>query len=149
MPALLERLREDIRETGSVLVWYQAFEKTRNNEMAEAFPEYAAFLQGLNDRVIDLMNPFADETITDPAFKGSASIKAVLPALLPELSYDDLDIREGASAARLWKEVTLTNPQAPEREKVYADLVEYCTRDTWAMVAIHGALQAMSQAHRP
>jgi len=149
MPALLERLREDLGETGSVLVWYQAFEKTRNNEMAEAFPEHAAFLQGLNNRVIDLMNPFADETITDPAFKGSASIKAVLPALLPELSYDDLDIREGASAARLWKEVTLTNPQAPEREKVYADLVEYCTRDTWAMVAIHGALQAMSQAHRP
>lgn len=149
MPALLERLREDVGETGSVLVWYQAFEKTRNNEMAEAFPEYAEFLEGLNARLIDLMNPFADETITDPAFKGSASIKAVLPALLPELSYDDLDIREGASAARLWKEVTLSNPQAPEREKVYADLVEYCTRDTWAMVAIHGALQAMSLAHRP
>lgn len=149
MPALLERLRTDIGETGSVLVWYEAFEKTRNNEMAEAFPEYAAFLKGLNTRVIDLMKPFADETIMDPAFKGSASIKAVLPALLPELSYDDLDIREGASAARLWKEVTLTNPQAHERDKVYADLVEYCTRDTWAMVAIHGTLQAMSLAYRP
>jgi hypothetical protein len=148
MPALLERLRTDIGETGSVLVWYEAFEKTRNNEMAEAFPEYAAFLQDLNSRVIDLMKPFADETITDPAFKGSASIKAVLPALLPELSYDDLDIREGQSAARLWKEVTLTNPQARERDKVYAGLIEYCTRDTWAMVAIHGNLQAMSLTDR-
>ena len=143
MPALLERLREDIGEVGSVLVWYEPFEKTRNNEMAATFPEYATFLNDLNERVIDLMKPFSDEIINDPAFKGSASIKAVLPALLPELSYDDLSIQEGASASRLWKEVTLTNPGAPEREKVYADLVAYCTRDTWAMVAIHRELQVM------
>ena len=143
MPALLKRLREDIGEVGSVLVWYEPFEKTRNNEVAATFPEYATFLNDLNARVIDLMKPFSDEIINDPAFKGSASIKAVLPALLPELSYDDLDIQEGASASRLWKEVTLTNPGAPEREKVYADLVAYCTRDTWAMVAIHREMQVM------
>lgn len=143
MPALLERLREDVGDTGSVLVWYEGFEKSRNKEMAAAFPEYADFLNDLNARVIDLMKPFSNEVINDPAFKGSASIKAVLPALLPELSYADLDIQEGASAARLWKDVTLDNPEAPEREKVYADLVAYCTRDTWAMVAIHEELQAM------
>ena len=143
MPALLERLRQDVGEVGSVLVWYEPFEKSRNTEMAAAFPEYAAFLGDLNERVIDLMKPFSDETITDPAFMGSASIKKVLPALVPELAYDDLDIQEGASASRLWKDVTLTNPEAPERDKVYADLVDYCTRDTWAMVAIHRALIGM------
>lgn len=143
MPALLERLSGDIGDTGSVLVWYEAFEKTRNKEMAEAFPEHAAFLEGLNARVVDLMAPFADETICDPAFKGSASIKAVLPALLPELSYDDLDIQEGGSASRLWKQVTLIDPDDAERETVYADLVAYCIRDTWAMVAIHKELAAM------
>ena len=111
--------------------------------MADAFPEYATFLKDLNKRVVDLMKPFSDEIINDPAFMGSASIKAVLPALIPELSYDDLDIQEGLSASRLWKDVTLNNPEASEREKVYTDLVEYCTRDTWAMVAIHRALKAM------
>jgi hypothetical protein len=143
MPALLERLREDVGDVGSVLVWYEPFEKSRNTEMAAAFPEYAAFLSDLNERVIDLMKPFSDETITDPAFMGSASIKKVLPVLVPELAYDDLDIQEGASASRLWKEVTLTNPEASERDKVYADLVDYCTRDTWAMVAIHKNLMGM------
>lgn len=143
MPALLERLHEDVGETGSVVVWYEAFEKSRNKEMAAAFPRHPAFLNDLNARVIDLMKPFADEIITDPAFNGSASIKAVLPALLPELSYQDLDIQEGASASRLWKEVTLTNPNSPDREKVYDDLVAYCTRDTWAMVAIHKKLSHM------
>jgi hypothetical protein len=143
MPALLERLRQDVGDVGSVLVWYEPFEKSRNTEMAASFPEYATFLSDLNERVIDLMQPFSDETITDPAFMGSASIKKVLPVLVPELAYDDLDIQEGASASRLWKEVTLTNPEASERDKVYADLVDYCTRDTWAMVAIHRTLMAM------
>ncbi len=62
------------------------------NEMAEVFPEHAAFLHDLNARLIDLMKPFTDEIITDPAFKGSASIKAVLPAWLPALSQGDLDM---------------------------------------------------------
>ena len=126
-----------------MLVWYAPFEKSRNEEMAAAFPEYASSLKNINARVIDLMKPFSNENINDPAFKGSASIKAVLPALLPELSYDDLDIQEGLSASRLWKDVTLTNPQAPEQKKVYADLVDYCERDTWAMVAILRKLQAI------
>ncbi|CUH46404.1 hypothetical protein RUA4292_00570 [Ruegeria atlantica] len=143
MPALLNRLREDMGDVGSVLVWYAPFEKSRNTEMAETYPEHAEFLEGLNARVVDLMKPFADEVINDPAFNGSASIKAVLPAFLPELSYDDLDIKEGASASRLWKDVTLTEPDDPAREKVYSDLVAYCTRDTWAMVAIHHELLGM------
>ena len=143
MPAVLERLHQDMGDIGSVLVWYAPFEKTRNSEMATVFPEYTDFLNNVNARVIDLMEPFSDEVITDPAFKGSASIKSVLPALLPELSYSDLDIKEGASASRLWKDVTLTNPDDPARDKVYADLVAYCTRDTWAMVAIHQELLKM------
>ena len=118
-------------------------ESNWSDTTAAAFPEHAEFLSDLNERVIDLMKPFSDETITDPAFKGSASIKKVLPALVPELAYDDLDIQEGLSASRLWKEVTLTNPEASERDKVYADLVDYCNRDTWAMVAIHRTLMAM------
>lgn len=143
MPALLERLAADLGDVGSVLVWYAPFETARNAEMAALYPEHAAFLEAVNSRVIDLMTPFADGTITDPAFRGSASIKKVLPALLPELSYEDLGIREGESAARLWKEVTLTDPQHPDREKVHADLVAYCARDTWAMVAIHQAVLEM------
>lgn len=143
MPALLERLRGDVGETGTVLVWYEAFEKTRNMEMASAYPQYSDFLDKMNSRVIDLMKPFSDEVIRDPAFNGSASIKAVLPILLPELSYEDLAIREGSSASRLWKDVTLTHPDAAERTKVYDDLVAYCTLDTWAMVAIHRHLRDM------
>lgn len=145
-PALLAQLRADLGDAGSVLVWYAPFETTRNTEMAASYPEHAAFLEGLNARVVDLMTPFADETITDPAFKGSASIKKVLPAMLPELSYADLEIQEGAGAARLWKEAALTDAGAAEREKIFSDLVAYCARDTWAMVKIHEAIRDLAAA---
>lgn len=111
--------------------------------MTAVFPKQAAFLSDLNERVIGLMKPFADETTIAPAFMGSASIKKALPALVPELAYDNLDFKEGASASRLWKEVTLTTPETSKLGKVYADLVDYCTRDTWAMVAIHRTLLAI------
>jgi hypothetical protein len=71
--------------------------------MAAAFTEYAALQGDFNKRVIDLMKPFEDENINDPALKGSASIKKVLPALVPEHAYDDFDIKECASSSRLWK----------------------------------------------
>ena len=104
------------------------------------YPDFANFLNAFNDRIIDLMKPFSKDMVRDQAFKGSSSIKKVLPALVPNLTYDDLDIQEGVAAARKWKEVTLKEVSEVEREKVYLDLIEYCKLDTLAMVKIHREL---------
>ena len=88
--------------------------------------------------VIDLIDPFKDDMITDPAFKGSNSIKDVLPVLVPKLSYNDLDIKDGGTGASKWKAGTFKD--GPDREMVYADLKKYCKRDTEVMVNIHEAL---------
>ena len=79
-------------------------------------------------------------TISDPAFQGSASIKKVLPAMVPGFSYNDLDIKEGGTAARIWKEATIFDKPDIDVEKTYKDLRAYCMRDTLAMVLIHEAL---------
>ena len=71
---------------------------------------------------------------------GSSSIK-VLPALVPDLSYESLDIQEGETAALKWKKVTLGETTEAEKAKVYADLIEYCKLDTLAMVEIHKQLK--------
>ena len=86
------------------------------------------------------MKPFSQNMVRDEAFLGSSSIKKVLPALIPDLSYDDLGIQEGEAAARRWKEVTLGDVSESERAKVYSDLIEYCKLDTLAMVKIHQKL---------
>ena len=140
MPNLIDSLIENVGDEGSILVWYESYEKTRNNEMAEMYPEASSFLNNLNDRIIDLMKPFSQNMIRDEAFLGSSSIKKVLPALIPDLSYGDLGIQEGEAAARKWKEVTLGDVSEIERAKVYSDLVDYCKLDTLAMVQIHQKL---------
>ena len=134
---------KDILDEGTILSWHASFEIQQNEAMAEMYPDYASFLNNMNHRTIDLKEPFADETVIDPGFKGSASIKDVLPVFKPELSYSDLDIQKGDAASRLWKEVTIEKPNSSNSNKVYSDLIDYCKRDTLAMVEIHRELEKM------
>ena len=93
-PELLEKLKMHMGNSGSVLSWYAKFERMRNNELSEMHPEYKELLEGINSRLVDLMDPFAEEMVVDPDFNGSASIKSVLPVLCPRLGYNDLEIKE-------------------------------------------------------
>ncbi|MEK7571627.1 MAG: DUF2779 domain-containing protein [Patescibacteria group bacterium] len=139
---LLQRLKEDIGNTGTIFVWYEKFEKSRNKELGEMFPEYADFMQSVNNRVIDLMLPFAQGWFVDKDFYGSASIKKVLPVLVTDLSYKELNIQEGASAQRLWMETILDGKNTEKKAQIMTDLIEYCKLDTLAMVQLYKVLQA-------
>lgn len=141
---LAEQLIKDIGNSGTVLVWYEGFEKARNTELGEMLPEYKEAMEAINDRVIDLMVPFKSKWYDDPRFEGSASIKQVLPVLCPELSYKDLGIQEGGSAQRLWMEAVLDDKRADQKEQILADLIEYCKLDTLAMVEIYRKLLQIS-----
>jgi hypothetical protein len=133
---LAEQLIKDIGTKGSVLVWYEGFEKARNKELGDMLPEYKDAMEAINKRVVDLMTPFKQKWYDDPRFEGSASIKNVLPVLCPELSYKALGIQEGGSAQRLWMEAVLDGKRADQKEQILADLLEYCKLDTLAMVRI-------------
>lgn len=138
---LTEQLIKDVGTEGTVLVWYEAFEKSRNSELGEMFPEYKEAMEVLNDRVVDLIVPFKSKWYDDPRFEGSASIKKVLPVLCPELSYKTLGIQEGGSAQRLWMEAVLDGKRTDQKEQILADLLEYCKLDTLAMVEIFRVIQ--------
>lgn len=146
VPELLAQLQEDIGDKGSVLVWYEGFEKACNKLMAELYPEYAIFLNQVNDRVVDLMLPFKNGHYVDKDFMGSASIKKVLPVLAPDLSYGDMDVSEGQSAQRLWMEAVYTDKNSEtEKSKLMESLREYCELDTYAMVRIFEFLLALTK----
>jgi len=137
---LTEQLIKDVGDNGSVIVWYEGFEKARNSELGDMLPEFKEAMEALNGRVVDLMIPFKQKWYDDPRFNGSASIKQVLPVLCPELSYKELGIQEGGSAQRLWMEAILDEKRADEKEKILNDLIEYCKLDTLAMVEIYKVL---------
>jgi hypothetical protein len=113
----------------------------RNKEMAEMMPEYKEFFKDLNSRIVDLMVPFSEGMYTDPAFMGSASIKKVLPVLVPELSYKDLEVQDGKNAQRLWMDAVLNNIGTDtEKDQLFKNLLTYCELDTMAMVRIYEKL---------
>ncbi len=136
VPQLLEAFKSIMGAEGSVISWYAKFEKGRNDEMAEAHPEYAVLLNDVNERTYDLMDIFKNGLYVDPSFVGSNSLKNVMPVLVPELSYKNLTIQEGGTASASW--VTVTDPRLSEaqREKLYQDMIDYCRLDVYGMVRI-------------
>jgi len=143
-PALVEQLRQDIKDEGSVIVWYQPFEKGRNAEMGQSLPEHADWLSALNERVVDLMIPFSTGLVDDVGFKGSASIKSVLPVLVPSLTYSELNVQGGQTAQRLYMETVLEGKHPAERAQIMKDLLAYCKLDTLAMVEIYNYLVSVT-----
>jgi hypothetical protein len=134
---LLERLKDDIGNSGTVIVWNKSFEMTMNKEMAKLHPEYTAFLGQLNERIYDLGDIVNLGYYLHPGFKGSWSIKHVLPIMVPELSYKGMVIGKGDQASMAWWNMTFGQVDQREKEQLTEALLRYCELDTLAMVEIY------------
>ncbi|HEY4507942.1 MAG TPA: DUF2779 domain-containing protein [Candidatus Paceibacterota bacterium] len=141
----VEALQTHLPKVGSVVVWNQKFEKGINEQLGERLPRYKNFMQGVNDRAVDLMIPFYGKTTMydHPDFKGSASIKYVLPALVPHLSYKNMEIQEGGAASDTWNRIVSGEYSEEEKKKKIQALKDYCHLDTLAMVEIWRALRSL------
>lgn len=134
------QMSRDVGDTGSVIVWNKSFESSRNKEMAELFPALKPFFEGMNNRIYDLMDVFSKNYYVHPGFRGSNSIKDVLPILAPHLSYKELAIGKGDLAAVRWFEI-VTGEDVSEKEETFNHLLTYCKLDTFAMVEIYNVLR--------
>jgi len=139
---LVDMLKAKIGPVGSVVVWYEIFEKGRNKELAVLHPEDRGFMEDLNNRVFDLMKVFKKDYL-HPDFQGSASIKKVLPVIVPELSYKSLDVQNGTMALSEWEKMIKGGMTDVDIEKTKENLLKYCALDTLAMVEIYKKLKEM------
>jgi hypothetical protein len=110
--------------------------------LADAFPEHAGWIDGVEARIIDLLEPFQAFDYYHPEQHGSASIKAVLPVLTGR-SYSDLEIQEGGQASLEYLRVHFGDVPDVERRKVREQLERYCGQDTEGMVWIVEALRRL------
>ncbi|MCW2307403.1 DUF2779 domain-containing protein [Rhodobium gokarnense] len=131
---LVEALEQAVGAAGSVIVWNKRFENGQNERMAKAFPEKRAFLLGVVDRTVDLRDVFKTGYV-DIRFNGSTSIKKVLPVVIPELSYEGMEIADGTAAMDGWEKM-LGESDPARREHLRQALLTYCELDTLAMVRI-------------
>lgn len=128
----LKNLVQILGAEGTVLVYNKTFEATRLKELAREYPQYEEAVDNILGRMVDLMTPFRKHYRL-PEMQGSYSIKLVLPALIPELRYDDLTIGNGGDASAAF--FNLRDESDAEKIKATREaLLEYCGLDTMAMV---------------
>jgi predicted RecB family nuclease len=129
------------------VVMYTSFEKTRIRELQRAVPELAAELAALEAKLIDL-HPVVKNGVYHPGFKGSFSLKDILTPLVPELTYNDLVIVDGRVASVEIARLLFVADKIPrqERDRVRQELLDYCERDTWAMVKLVERLRELATA---
>lgn len=127
---------------GTFISWHKSFEMGRNSDMIEWFPNHTEYLEYMNSNMFDLEDIFKTEYV-DYRFHGSTSIKKVLPVLLPNLSYDDLEVQNGTMALDLWGRMVLDHDFDEDINEVRQKLLEYCKLDTWAMVELFRKLKTI------
>ena len=132
--ALLHTLGDE----GTIFV-YSNYERVVITDLAQHLPQYDEQLLGLLERFKDLM-VLIKRYYYHPEFHGSFSLKAVLPALLPDMGYTGLSIQEGNLAS--YEYSRLLDPATPPEEslRIREDLLAYCRHDTLAMLKIRDEL---------
>ena len=138
----IENLLKVMKGKGDILVYNKTFEITRLNEIAKDFPQFADGIEKLVSRIKDLMIPFQKKYYYAPEMRGSYSIKAVLPALVSELSYDELEINEGGLASVAYESLQ-TETDLMFIVEIKQQLLEYCKLDTLGMVKILERLEEL------
>src|SRR5262249_40357906 len=132
-------LCEALGDCGNILVYNQQFESERLWELASLIPAYAERIRGIQRRLWDLL-PVVRDHVYHPAFGGSFSLKAVLPALVPEMTYEGMEVPNGTAAGLAWQEM-IRNGSESERQARRKALLAYCGQDTLALVSLLQVLQ--------
>lgn len=140
--AFVQSLEEALRDVETI-IHYSDYEITLLGGLKEQGYSAAGDLAvRMKTRGCDLHRVLR-ENIYLQEFKGSFSIKNVLPALVPDVSYDSLAIGDGLQASAAFLEVR-KNPDPAKREQTRRDLLEYCRLDTWAMVLLKRRILEMT-----
>jgi hypothetical protein len=144
-PAFARELIAACDGAASILAYNAPFEKARIAEVWKAIPALQAQLSTIHARLQDLL-PIVRNHVYHPDFNGSFSIKNVLPALIPDLGYQDLDIRDGGTAAAVLESLLFDEAvSAMEKNRLRKQLLDYCERDTQAMVRLYARLRELAK----
>ena len=141
---LAENLLNNLEGKGSIIC-YSTFEKNIITRLGELFPDLSSGLTSLFCRLKDLLQ-IISKNFYHPDFHGSNSIKTTLPVLVPEMSYEDLEIRDGDSAMATFAYLVIGKYVGEEAEEKRRKLLEYCKQDTLAMVKLHERLEKYTKS---
>ncbi|MBP7652241.1 DUF2779 domain-containing protein [Candidatus Dependentiae bacterium] len=140
---IMESLYKLIGNKGSIMAYNMSFEKLRLKENAHAYPKFKNWVNSILPRFVDLFAPFNSFHYYHPAQKGSASVKAVLPALTGK-SYSGLEISNGLFASNEYMRIAFTEVAEADKNKTRRNLLEYCKLDTEGLIHILRELETLT-----
>ncbi|MDD5209850.1 MAG: DUF2779 domain-containing protein [Elusimicrobiales bacterium] len=135
-PGLISFMLEKIGPEGTLLAFNSSFEMKRIEELERDFPASGAALAALLGRFEDLMKPFLERAYVHPDCHGRFSLKKILPALIPDMTYEGLAVANGGDAQLAYYNILSGKLPRAEAEQLRKDLKIYCGQDTLAMVKI-------------
>lgn len=139
---IAEKLLGEIPEGACVIAYNMAFEKRVMRELGEFAPNLRKRLKAIAEGMIDLMEPFKRRDIYHWRMNGSYSLKSVLPVLVPGMTYEGLEISDGAMASEAYFAMeTIADPA--ELSRLRKALLEYCKQDTLGLVRLLEKMRAM------
>lgn len=142
-PAFAASLLDSLGDVGTICI-YTPYERRIVNELAATFPELAPRFEALESRFWDLCALIKDHYY-DPDFRGSFSLKKVLPVLVPGMGYSELEIQDGDAASREYF-TAVTSKDPSERKRILDALLTYCGQDTLALVRLRQALRKQAES---
>ena len=135
-------LVENVGPTGSLVVYHKTMEKGVLMDLAMRYPQMRAPLESMANRIWDLELVFKTP-YRHWQWTTRSTLKKVLPTLVPDLSYQELEIQEGGSASAQWIAMARTEDKVKKAEIVEA-LLRYCELDTLAMLRLFKRAKALS-----
>ncbi|HSN13016.1 MAG TPA: DUF2779 domain-containing protein, partial [Anaeromyxobacteraceae bacterium] len=143
-PAMAEAVVRACGDAATVVAYNAPFERRCIDHLADHVPSRREPLLAVARRLVDLL-PIVRDHVYHPDFGGSFSMKSVGPALVPEISYEELEIGEGGTASAVLEGLLLGDGALPaeQRAALRGQLLTYCAQDTLAMVKLVERLRAL------
>ncbi|MFZ5449633.1 MAG: DUF2779 domain-containing protein [Thermodesulfobacteriota bacterium] len=126
---------------GHIVSYYASFETGRLDDLAAWLPKYASKIEKVKNRLWDL-HPVIRDYVYHPEFYGSFSLKAVLPALVPHMTYDSMEVADGIAAGLAYNRMIRAGLPESELTNLRDALLKYCGQDTLAMVELINSLRS-------
>ena len=136
---LIRTLVDHIPDNACVLAYNKTFEESVLRNLTFQFPIFKNKIDSIISNLKDLMDPFRRMSVYSWKQRGSYSLKNVLAAIEPCLSYDHMAIQNGHMATSAYS-VIIKSDDPDEIQRIKQALLDYCQLDTLAMVRIYNEL---------
>ena len=147
--AFIQEALQFLAPARSVIVFDKNAEQRILRQWAERYPDLGPAVENLIERMVDIQSIISPRGLYHPDLGNSRSLKAAVALFMKKDPYKALNVRDGFQAALQYYRMSEHPLSAAEKDRIAADLTEYCTMDARAtLFLLNFARQQLQNALR-